>query len=140
MTTNTLPRKLTKEICMECGAKCCRNIAIEIEAPTTTEYKEYIRWYLAHKNVSVFVEEGDWYVEFHTDCRMRKEDNTCAIYECRPQMCREYGYDDDGDINCFISEYPFNYEHEFHSLEEFDRYLAEEAAKRRTRKKPARSR
>jgi hypothetical protein len=53
-------------------------------------------------------------------------------------MCRDYGYDEDGDIDCFISDFPFNYEHEFHSLEEFDAYLAKEAEKRRKKKKPAR--
>jgi len=139
LSDNIPVKKLTKEICMECGAKCCRNIAIEVEAPTTKEYKEYIRWYLAHKNISIFVEEGSWYIEFYSDCRMRLPDNACSIYDNRPKMCMEYGYDDDGDIDCFISNYPFDYEHEFHSLEEFDHFLAEEAKRKRKRKKPVRS-
>ena len=119
---------------MACGAKCCNNVAIEIEAPTNKEYREYIRWYLAHENISVFVEDGSWYVEFHTGCRMKLPDNSCRIYSERPEMCREYGYDDDGDINCFISEFPFCYEHEFHTLEEFDKYIAEKAKSKPQRK------
>lgn len=131
------PKKLTKELCMECGARCCRNVAIEIEAPTTKEYREYIRWYLAHENISVFKEEGSWYVEFHTDCSMRMPDNSCRIYDKRPSMCREYGYDDDGDVNCYISGFDFDYEHEFFTLEEFDRYLEAEAARKARKKKKA---
>ncbi len=122
--------KLTKEVCMACGAKCCNNIAIEIEEPSNAEYREYIRWYLAHKNVSVFVEDGSWYIEFHTECKELLPDKTCGIYENRPKMCKDYGYDDDEDINCFISKYPFNYEHEFRSLEEFDAYITERNRKR----------
>jgi len=130
------PKEISKKMCMECGAKCCRNICIEIEAPTTRQFRENIRWYLAHKNVSIFVEEGSWYIEFHTDCEMRTPENACLVYHNRPLMCRGYGYDDDGDINCFISNLPFNYEYEFHTLEEFDRYLTELSAKsEQTRKK-----
>lgn len=132
-------KKLTKEVCIACAAKCCSSIAIEIESPTTEEFRQYIRWYLAHKDVSIFVEDGEWFVEFHTVCEQLDSDNACGIYNKRPDMCKEYGYDDDGDINCHISQYPFDYEHEFRSLEEFDEYLAEETRKRLkkyTRKRP----
>ncbi len=127
-------KKITKEVCQACGARCCNNIAIEIEAPTNREYREYIRWYLAHKNISVFVEDGLWYIEFHTECDKLLPDKTCGIYDKRPDMCRDYGYDEDGDINCFISQYAFNYEYEFHTLEEFDEYLAKKSKAKSKRK------
>ena len=114
---------MSKETCQDCGAKCCHSIAIEIEAPTTEEYRQYIRWYLAHNNISVFVEDGSWFVEFHTGCAKLLDDNACAIYAHRPKMCREYGYDEDNDVSCFISKLPFNYQYEFRSLEAFDAYL-----------------
>ena len=131
-------KKLTKDVCMACGAKCCGSIAIEIESPETEEFRQYIRWYLAHKNVSLFVEDGEWFVEFHTECDKLLPDSSCGVYVNRPKICSDYGYDDDGDINCHISQYPFDYEHEFHSLEEFDEYWVEETKKKYRKYKKAR--
>ena len=56
---------------------------------TRRDYDD-IRWYVMHEGISVFVEEGDWYVQMQTRCKNLGTDNLCNIYEARPEICREY--------------------------------------------------
>jgi uncharacterized protein len=75
--------------CKGCD-RCCRYVALEIDRPTTREDFDQIRWYVLHRNVSVFiVDSGDWYVQFDTACEWLK-DERCTHYELRPELCREY--------------------------------------------------
>ncbi len=77
-------------LCEHCAAACCRYLALPIDKPTTRRDYDDIRWYLMHEGVSVFVEEGDWYVQYQTRCRGLGADNRCTIYETRPEICRDY--------------------------------------------------
>lgn len=43
-----------------------------------------------HMGVTVFVEDGDWYIQFQTKCKNLASDNLCGVYETRPAICREY--------------------------------------------------
>ena len=43
-----------------------------------------------HQGVIVFVEDGDWYIQFQTRCKNLALDNRCGIYGTRPAICREY--------------------------------------------------
>jgi len=76
--------------CDGCGARCCRHIAIEIDRPESDSEFDIVRWYLLHRNVSVFVEAGRWYLQFETDCRYLDGDARCTIYATRPQTCRDH--------------------------------------------------
>jgi Fe-S-cluster containining protein len=87
-------------LCDYCTAKCCRYFALPIETPSSFADYEYMRWYLLHDRVSIFTEDGDWYLLVHTVCQHLETDNRCGIYETRPLICREYKtldceYDDD---------------------------------------------
>ena len=93
-------------LCDYCTAKCCRYFALPIETPTEWRDFEFIRWYLLHGRASVFVDEGDWYLMVHTDCKHLQADNRCGIYETRPPICREYTTD-----NC---EYEDDWTYEFY--------------------------
>jgi len=77
-------------LCEHCLAACCRYIALPLDKPTTVRDFDDIRWYLMHQGISVFVEEGDWYVQFQTRCKNLGMDNRCEIYDSRPQICRTY--------------------------------------------------
>lgn len=79
-----------KVLCEYCTAKCCRYFALPIEEPTTFKEWEFVRWYLMHQRASVFQEDDQWYLLIHTVCKHLQEDNRCAIYETRPQICRDY--------------------------------------------------
>ncbi|MGD2109966.1 MAG: YkgJ family cysteine cluster protein [Phycisphaerae bacterium] len=77
-------------LCEHCAAACCRYLALPIDKPTTKRDFDDIRWYLMHEGVSVFVEDGDWYVQYQTRCKNLGSDNRCTIYETRPEICAEY--------------------------------------------------
>ena len=77
-------------LCEHCPAACCRHIALPIDKPANKRDYDDIRWYLMHKDVSIFVEEGDWYVQFQARCSNLGTDNLCQIYESRPEICRDY--------------------------------------------------
>lgn len=105
-------------VCDKCDARCCKHIALEIDKPESIEDFEDIRWYVSHKNVNVFVEDGDWYLEFLTPCEQLDENDKCKIYNKRPRICMDYSEED-----CVFE----GYEDEliFHNIEEIDRYIKE---------------
>jgi uncharacterized protein len=81
-------------LCEFCTGKCCRYLALPIEEPTTWEDFDDLRWYLAHGNISVFVDGGTWYLTVFSTCNHLLPDNRCGIYEDRPRICRDYSTDD----------------------------------------------
>jgi Fe-S-cluster containining protein len=69
---------------------CCRYVTINIPTPRTKLDFNNIRWYILHRNVSVFVDwEGDWMVQFDTPCEWLV-DGRCSHYTFRPEICRDY--------------------------------------------------
>lgn len=87
-------------LCEFCGGKCCRYFALPIDTPNDWDDYENIRWYVLHQHAGVFTEDGAWYLVVHTRCKNLTEDNLCADYENRPNICRSYTmgrceYDDD---------------------------------------------
>jgi uncharacterized protein len=94
-------------LCEYCTAKCCRYFALPIDTPDTREEFDYLRWYMIHGRVSLFVDEGTWYLMVHADCRHLLPDNRCGNYDDRPQICRDYTtdnceYDDDATYDQFF--------------------------------------
>lgn len=75
--------------CLECGL-CCTYIAVEIDAPDTLHGATEILWYLYHRDVSIYLEDDEWMVQFATRCNNLQDDNRCGIYETRPPVCREF--------------------------------------------------
>jgi|SRR6056297_1863844 len=115
---------MNKKNCDKCGGACCKYVAIEIDIPENLDDFENIRWYVAHKNVSVYVEEdGTWNVEFITPCSYLK-DGKCSIHEDfvegkirRPDICKEFSVD-----QCpFHNEYDELYR--FEKMEDVDEYI-----------------
>ena len=106
--------------CAECGALCCRHIALEIDTPTCKTDYDNIRWYLMHKDVSVCQEhDKSWILIFKTPCTRLGKDNTCTQYNDRPNICRKYPNND-------LCEYQTNesaYLLEFSTAKEFEAYL-----------------
>lgn len=111
-------------LCEHCTAQCCRYIALPIDTPTEPRDFDDIRWYLIHEGVSLFVEDGTWYVAVQTRCRHLQPDNRCGIYETRPRVCREYATD-----QCEYHGGDYNFEHHFLTPEDIDDYVR--AARRR---------
>jgi hypothetical protein len=128
---------MSGNLCEHCTAACCRYVALPIEEPVTRSDFEDVRWYLIHDNVSVFVEDGDWYISFATPCRHLLDDHRCGIYHTRPKICRDYTTD-----NCDYHSGDYGWEVHFTSPDHLDAYLKAhpvEKAGSRGRKSPARS-
>jgi len=106
--------------CDKCNGQCCRDVAVDMDEPKTLEEWEYIRWLVAHENVSVYVdEEDDWLVEFVTPCLMLVN-NKCKIYNDRPKICREHPLSD-----CVMNGDPGGEKLRFDTLEQVEKYIEE---------------
>lgn len=112
-------------LCEHCTAKCCRYFALPIETPQTWTDFEYIRWYLVHDRASIFIDEGDWYLMVHTDCKHLQEDDRCGIYETRPDICREYS-----TTNCEYED-DWTYDHYFETAAQIFEYAEATLAPRK---------
>lgn len=105
-------------LCEHCTAACCRYIALPIETPTERSDFDDIRWYLVHENISVFVEDGDWYISMLTSCRHVDAAGRCTIYARRPRICRKYTTE-----NCDYHSGDYGWEAHFTCPEHLDEYL-----------------
>jgi Fe-S-cluster containining protein len=123
-------------LCEYCTAVCCRYIALPIETPEEHGEFDDVRWYLMHENVSVFVEDGEWYICFSTTCRHLQPDHRCGVYETRPRICRNYS-----TSNCDYHSGDYGWEQHFTCPEHLDQYVRDffsRNGKPRSRKTPKR--
>jgi Fe-S-cluster containining protein len=118
-------------LCEHCAAACCRYLAIEIDRPSSARDYDDIRWYLMHEGISVFVEEGDWYIQIRARCKSLGPDNLCQIYETRPQICRAYEPN-----NCDYSAGDHGYDHLFTHAKQIEQHYFEKTGKRLGRPNP----
>lgn len=103
--------------CQNCG-KCCKHIAMQIDTPEDNDDYNNILWYLLHDKVSIYIDEGDWHIEFQTKCKKLGENNMCTYYKERPLICRTYSADE-----CVNNAEGKPYDFEFKSAEDFLNYL-----------------
>lgn len=120
--------------CKDCRAICCRYVALPIDEPTTAGDFDDIRWYISHRKVSVFIDDGDWYICFKSPCKFLTKDNRCSIYENRPRICRKYK-----TTNCeFTGEgkpYDIKFDRPEQITEYAKKYLREKYSRRKKRAK-----
>lgn len=105
--------------CARClPAKCCGYFSLEMDKPRTKRDYDDLLWMLAHQAVSIFIDDGDWFLMVHTPCTMLDtRTNHCTIYETRPQMCREHSVDD-----CEWHG-PYDFEEHFHTYDELTQWM-----------------
>jgi uncharacterized protein len=94
-------------LCDHCTAKCCRYFAFPIDTPATRKEFDYLRWFMLHGRVGIFVDDGTWYMLVYAACKHLQDDHRCGIYETRPQICRDYStdgceYEDDSVYDKFF--------------------------------------
>lgn len=74
------------DICKECGGKCCKFILLECNK--TDSYK--IEFWRAQGNILFYETDYTFVYGQNAQCQHSQEDGTCAIYEDRPLLCREF--------------------------------------------------
>jgi len=108
---------MTDLLCDHCSGLCCRYFALPIDEPTTAGEFDDVRWFMLHKGISVFVEDGQWYINIASPCRHLGPDHRCTIYEKRPRICRAYNTD-----NCDYHDGRYEYEHHFTTVESLEAF------------------
>jgi Fe-S-cluster containining protein len=122
MSSTTVTEHATLN-CSACGGQCCNYFALQIDTPTTAEEFDNLRWYLAHKQVAIFIEGTAWYLQINNPCQNLTPKGACGIYEQRPQICRDYGWDPSGKSECHGTDRPCDHDHFFSTREELEAYL-----------------
>ena len=108
-----------KSLCEKCPGLCYIYFALPIDTPETKQDYDDIRWYLCHKDITVFVEEGDWYLNINNKCRhLTKNGRRCEIYPKRPKICRGYSMKD-----CDYTEGEYDYELHFTNDKQMEEYI-----------------
>ena len=130
MKRNQVPKG--ENLCDHCTALCCHYFALPIDQPNNRKDFDYIRWYLLHKHVHVYVDhDDDWYVEFQTECEELLPDFGCGTYADRPQLCREHGWPA-GSCEFFADPH----QHLFRCVRDFEAYLDERGIDWRWKRRP----
>lgn len=89
----TAPSPDPSVVCPPCG-RCCRYVALGIDAPSSVKAVSMALWFVYHRNVSIYQShEGDWFLLVPADCENLRPDGLCGVYEKRPLICREYDVD-----------------------------------------------
>jgi len=108
-----------KSQCEKCTGLCCRYFALPIDTPEDKGDYDDIRWFLCHKDITVFVEDGDWYININNKCRhLSGKDNRCSIYNKKPRICSEYRHAD-----CDFVEGEYDYELHFTNDKQMEEYI-----------------
>jgi Fe-S-cluster containining protein len=111
--------KEDQDQCEKCTGLCCRYFALPVDTPEDKGDYDDIRWFLCHKDITVFVEKGDWYINIKNKCRyLLEKDYRCRIYDKRPRICRGYRHKD-----CDLVEGEYDYELHFTSDKQMKEYI-----------------
>jgi Fe-S-cluster containining protein len=74
------------EECLKCG-KCCVSLGMWYGADVAND--DLIKWHLYHGANIIFAPDRHLYgVEYERRCDNLTDDNLCAIYDDRPNICR----------------------------------------------------
>ncbi len=111
-------KSIKKNLCDKCEGLCCRYFALPIEDPEDWDDYDDIRWYLSHENCTVFLEEGDWYINLLNPCKNLEPNGRCMIYDKRPGICRTYSTKD-----CDKTGASYDYELNFTSADQMEQYM-----------------
>jgi uncharacterized protein len=105
--------------CGQCTGLCCRYLALPLDTPKEKDDYDDIRWYLCHRGITVFVEDGNWYLNIKNKCRhLSEKDQRCRIYDKRPKICRKYKHAD-----CDFTEGEYDYELHFTDDKQMHEYI-----------------
>ncbi len=78
--------------CSRCrDSRCCTYITEALgAAPRSKSDFEHLLWQVSHQGVSIYKDSDGWYLLVDARCSHLRPGGGCAIYEQRPQICRDY--------------------------------------------------
>ncbi len=78
--------------CSRChNSKCCTYITQALgAAPRSKAEFEHLLWQVSHRGVGLYKDSDGWYLIIDTPCSHLGPGGVCAIYDQRPQICRDY--------------------------------------------------
>ena len=81
--------------CSRCsGSKCCTYITEALgAAPRSKSDFEHLLWQVSHHGISVYKDSDGWFLLIEAECAHLQAGGSCAIYQNRPQICRDYDND-----------------------------------------------
>ncbi len=80
-----------KNICIECDAPCCQDLAIPTTRPRSRYEIDQMKWYLHFDVVKVFIRHHRWYLLIEgSRCKYLDKNSMCTRYDARPQVCRDH--------------------------------------------------
>jgi Fe-S-cluster containining protein len=123
---------LLAQYCGKCRGRCCKYYTIIIDEPEDADDYDEVRWFLAHEGCYVYIDEGQWHVNVVAGCRFLGDEGRCKIYEHRPDVCREFGHEEECE---FTGELDF--EHTFKDLRELEEYAKTVLSKKEYAKLPS---
>ena len=117
-----LPEKLAS-MCAECGGLCCRYFTVLLDDPEDADDYDELRWFLAHENNYIYIDEDQWHLNVVARCRFLGRDSRCTIYNHRPDTCRDFGLKGECE---FTGELDF--QHEFRTVGDLEAYARKHLA------------
>jgi Fe-S-cluster containining protein len=110
---------------------CCTYVSLPIDAPRTDADFDHVRWYLAHRNIHIYIDhDGDWYFLVNNVCE-NLTPTGCAIYEKRFDICRDYDA-----AACEMTTGEPAEKVLFRTVEDFDRWMAHNRDRLAARRRP----
>jgi len=100
---------------------------VEVPTPRRKVDVDEMRWFLAHENVTSYLEDGQWHLQIYNRCKHLTDDHTCSNYEDRFDVCRQYE-----PHECEITGEEDVIR--FRCTEDYDRYLESRRKKRKAKK------
>jgi len=79
------------KVCNKCG-DCCRGFHMPLKN-LNNDVRKYL---LYHENCEIQEHNGKHFLYIKNKCKHLGDDNLCAIYESRPEVCKR-GYTEDTD-------------------------------------------
>lgn len=85
----------TNNKCQKCTASlCCTYITEQLETPRSKLDFEYLLWQISHENIIIYKDEDGWMLQIMNRCQhLVDPGGRCAIYDKRPQICRDHEND-----------------------------------------------
>ncbi len=109
-------KKTTVDMCSDCPAICCHDLALMITKPKSKEEISELKWEIMYDTVNVCIRNHKWYTLIKGRCIYLDKNNLCSNYNNRPGRCRRHNPPD-------CERYGGWYDVMISSPEELDDYL-----------------